>query len=83
MADLLLELYFHQQCGYSNSVLNTINNLRIADKVTPKDIREHVEFEKELVARCGDSTVPTLVINGDPMRESEAIKKFLVDTFLG
>jgi len=82
MADLQLELYFYQQCGFSRSVLNTINNLGIADKVTMKDIREQVEYEDELVAICGDSTVPTLVVNGEVMRESEVINGFLVDQFL-
>jgi glutaredoxin-related protein len=82
MADLELELYFYQQCGFSRSVLNTINNLGIADKITLKDIREHVEFEKELIAKCGNSTVPTLMVNGEMMRESEAINSFLVDKFL-
>jgi len=82
MADLELELYFYQQCGFSRSVLNTINNLGIADKITLKDIREHVEFEKELVAKCGNPTVPTLMVNGEMMRESEAINSFLVDKFL-
>ncbi len=82
MADLQLELYFHQQCGFSRSVLNTINNLGIAAKVTLKDIREQVEFERELVAKCGDSTVPTLIVNGEMMRESDAINGFLVDNFL-
>lgn len=82
MAELQLELYFHQQCGFSTSVLNTIRNLGITDEVTLKDIRETVEFEDELVARCGDRTVPTLMVNGEPMRESEAINEFLVDKFL-
>ncbi len=82
MAELQLELYFHQQCGFSRSVLNTINNLGISANVTLKDIREQVEFEKELVAKCGDSTVPTLMVDGEMMRESDAIKSFLVDKFL-
>lgn len=82
MADLRLELYFYQQCGFSRSVLNTINNLGIADKITLKDIREKVEFEKELVAICGDSTVPTLMVDGEVMREAKIINGFLVDNFL-
>ncbi|HJN50401.1 MAG: glutathione S-transferase N-terminal domain-containing protein [Pseudomonadales bacterium] len=82
MADPQLELYFYQQCGFSRSVLNTITNLGIADKITLKDIREQTEFEKELIAMCGDSTVPTLVVNGEAMRESDAINSFLVDNFL-
>jgi|TARA_Y100000310_G_scaffold345317_1_gene463724 glutaredoxin-related protein len=82
MADPQLELYFYQQCGFSRSVLNTIANLGIGDKITLKNIREEVEFERELVEICGDPTVPTLMVDGEAMRESEAINSFLVDTFL-
>ncbi|MBQ62734.1 MAG: hypothetical protein CMQ19_11760 [Gammaproteobacteria bacterium] len=82
MADLELELYFYPECGFSKSVLNTIQNLSIADRIVLKDIRQNLEFEDELIALCGDSTVPTLTVNGEIMHESEAIKRFLVDQFL-
>ncbi len=82
MADLELELYFYPECGFSKSVLNTIQNLSIADRIVLKDIRQNLEFEDELIALCGDSTVPTLTVNREIMHESEAIKRFLVDQFL-
>ncbi|MDP7577103.1 MAG: glutaredoxin domain-containing protein [Pseudomonadales bacterium] len=81
MADPQLELYFSQECGFSKSVLNTIRNLDISDRVTQKDIQEK-EFKDELIALCGDSIVPTLTVNGETMRASEVIKSFLVDQFL-
>ena len=77
-----LELYFHNECGFSRSVLNTVTNLGIGEKITMKNIRENLEYEKELISHCGDKTVPTLMVDGSPMRESEAIKGFLVDKFL-
>ena len=77
-----LELFFHNDCGFSKSVLNTITNLGISKKINLKNIRENTDFEHELIKLCGDATVPTLVVDGKPMRESEDIKRFLVDTFL-
>lgn len=77
-----LELYYYNECGFSQSVLNTMTNLKIHDKIVKKNIREETEFEKELNGICGDTKVPTLVIDGEPMRESEEIKKFLVSRFL-
>ena len=82
MADLELELYFYPECGFSKSVLNTIQNLSVADRITMKDIRLNLEYEKELIVLCGDPTVPTLKVNGEVLREAEAIKRFLVDQFL-
>lgn len=77
-----LVLYYYNECGFSRSVLNTIQNLKIQDKVEFKNIRENIEFEKELVIECGDKQVPTLFVDGEPMRESEEIKKFLVQSFM-
>ncbi len=82
MAEPQYELYYHQECGFSKTVLNTIRNLGISDRIDLKDIREQAEFEKELISLCGDATVPTLVVNGEAMRESESIKRYLVDQFL-
>ena len=77
-----LELYYYEACGFSQSVLNTIKNLKIQEKVDFKNIRENSEFEKELVIACGDSKVPTLIVDGKTMRESEDIKTFLVQQFM-
>lgn len=76
------ELYFYNECGFSQRVLNTINNLKIGDKIVRKNIRENTNYEKELVDLCGDKQVPTLVVDGKPIRGSEDINRFLVDEFL-
>jgi glutathione S-transferase len=76
-----LELYYYNECGYSQSVLNCIANLLIDDKIVKKNIRENPAYEKELVALCGAKTVPVLVVDGKPMREAEEINRFLVDKF--
>lgn len=77
-----LEFYFYNECGYSQSVLNCITNLRIGEKIIRKNIRENADYEKELVALCGIKTVPVLVVDGKPISGSEEINQFLVKRFL-
>lgn len=77
-----LELYFYNECGFSQRVLNCITNLRVGNQIIRKNIRENIDYEKELVDLCGDKTVPTLIVDGKPMRGSEEINQFLVNRFL-
>ena len=77
-----LELYFYDECGFCQSVLNCMTNLRIEDKVLKKNIRENPAYEKELIALTGTKTVPVLVMDGKPMSGSEQINQFLVGKFL-
>ena len=77
-----LELYFYNECGFSQSVLNCVTNLGCEDKIIKKNIRENPEYEKEFIALCGAKTVPVLVIDGKPLRGSEEISQYLVGKFL-
>ena len=77
-----LELYYVKDCGFCKSVLNTIANLKISDRIILKNIHDNPEYMKELTSICGDSRVPTLVVDGEYIRESEAINNYLVDKFL-
>ena len=77
-----LELYFYNECGFSQSVLNCMANLHCEDKIIKKNIRENPEYENELIALCGAKTVPVLVIDGKPMSGSEEISQYLVGKFL-
>jgi glutathione S-transferase len=77
-----LELYFYNQCGFCQSVLNCMINLGIEDKITKKNIRENPEYEKELIALAGAKTVPVLVVDGKPLPGSEEINRYLVQKFL-
>ena len=79
---MTLELYFYDECGFSQSVLNCMTNLHCEDKIIKKNIREKPEYEKELIVRCGAKTVPVLVIDGKPLKGSEEISQFLVGKFL-
>ena len=77
-----LELFYHDECGFSRQVLNTIKNLKIGEKIVLKHIIKDPDFEDELVALCGNAQVPTLKVDGKPMRESEVINRFLVEQFV-
>ena len=79
---MALELYFDNECGFSQSVFNCMTNLHCEDKVVKKNIRENPEYEKELIALCGGKTVPVLVVDGKPLKGSEEISQFLVGKFL-
>jgi glutaredoxin len=79
---MMLELYFYNECGFCQSVLNCMTHLHCEDKVIKKNIRENPIYEKELIALCGAKTVPVLVIDGKPLKGSEEISQFLVGKFL-
>ena len=53
-----MELYFYENCEYSQIVLNTISMLKIKGKFTFKDIRLNPDYAKELVELTGDVMVP-------------------------
>ena len=79
---MTLELYFYNECGFSQSVLNCMTNLHCEDQVIKKNIQANPDYERELLALCGAKTVPVLVIDGKPLRGSEEISQFLVGQFL-
>jgi len=77
-----MELYFYNECGFSQSVLNCMVNLHCEDKIVKKNIRENPDNEKELIQLTGAKTVPVLVIDGKLIKGSEEINQFLVGKFL-
>jgi len=77
-----MELFFYNECGFSQSVLNCMVNLHCEDKIVKKNIRENPDNEKELIDWTGAKTVPVLVVDGKPIKGSEAINQFLVGKFL-
>jgi len=76
-----MEFYFYEDCEYSQIVLNTIANLNIVEKVVFKDIRDNPEYAKELSVITGNETVPCLITESGPIRESIEIRKYLVSKF--
>ena len=77
-----MELYFYEDCEYSQIVLNTISTLKIKDKFTFKDIRLNHDCAKEIVELTGDVMVPCLITQDSPMKEEKDIRKYLVSHFL-
>ena len=77
-----MELYFYNECGFSQSVLNCMINLHCEDKIVRKNIRENPDHESELVQLTGAKTVPVLVIDGKPIKGSDEINQFLVGKFM-
>ena len=74
----MIELYFHEDCEYSQIVLNTISNLKIKNKLTFKDIFVYPDYAKELAELTGNETVPCLVTHDGTMKEAKDILKYLV-----
>ena len=79
---MALELYYYNECGFSQSVLNCMANLHCEDKIVRKNIRENPAYESELIALTGGNTVPVLLIDGKALKGSEEINQFLVGKFL-
>jgi glutaredoxin len=79
---MALELYFYNECGFCQSVMNCMTNLHCEDKIVKKNIRENPEYEKELITLTGAKAVPVLVIDGKPLPGSEEINRYLVGKFL-
>ena len=76
-----MELYFYEDCEYSQIVINTIANLKIREKFVFKDIRENNEYAKELSGITGNETVPCILTSTGPMKEAIEIRKYLVSKF--
>ena len=76
-----MELYFYEDCEYSQIVLNTISMLKIKDKFTFKDIRLNHDYAKEIVELTGDVMVPCLVTKDGSMKEAKDIRKYLISRF--
>jgi glutaredoxin-related protein len=79
---MAMELYFYNECGFSQSVLNCMTNLHCEDKIVKKNIREMPENETELIQLTGAKTVPVLVVDGAMIKGSEEINQFLVGKFM-
>ena len=77
----MMELYFYEDCEYSQIVLTTIYKLKIQDKFSFKDIRLNPDYAEELEDLTGNITVPCLVNAECSMKEAKDIRKYLVSHF--
>ena len=51
---LRIELYYHEDCEYSQDLLNTISNLKINGKFTFMDICVNLDYAKEIAELTGN-----------------------------
>ena len=78
----IMELYFYEDCEYSQTVIHTISKLKILDKITFKDIRLNPNYAKELEDLTGNITVPCLLKEEGFIKEAKDIRKYLVSNFM-
>ena len=75
---LRIELYYPEDCEYSQIVFKRISNLKINSKFTFKDICVNLDYAKEIAELTGNETVPCLITHDGTMKEAKDILKYLV-----
>ena len=76
-----MDLYFYEECEFSQIVLHTISSLKIEDKINFKDIRLNLTFLAELKKIAGSQTVPCLNTKDGFIKESIEIRRYLLEKF--
>lgn len=74
-------LYYFEACPFCQKVLNIIDELNLGEQVEFRDTLSHPEHRDTLIQLNGHTQVPCLVINGEPMLESDAIVAYLKENF--
>lgn len=72
-------LYHFDSCPYCAKVRNVVNELDVVLEL--RDTRENNDFRDELISLTGKTQVPCLVIDGEPMHESDDIIDYLNENF--
>lgn len=71
-----LTLYIGKGCPYCEKVTSFLKEENLRDKVEIKEVWNNKENHEELMEVCGDTQVPCLSIDDEPMHESlEIIEK--------
>lgn len=73
-----LELYHRWACPYSAKVRDYISEHDLS-MIVFHDIDSDSDAENRLVSMIGEVQVPCLVVNGNPMLESDKIIRWLGD----
>ena len=76
-----MELYYYEDCEYSQTIINTIFKLKIQDKFKLKDIHLHPHYAEELKEMTGSKIVPCLVNDKVPLTEAKVIRKYILSQF--
>ena len=72
-------LYIKNSCGFSQTVLNTLENLHMADDFLIKNVSDDEAALAQLEKRGGKNQAPALLTGGDCLYESDEIVKILVE----
>jgi len=70
-----LDLYYRVDCPYSQKVIRYLNQNGIA--INMRDVQRDELFFEELKEIAGTTQAPCLVINGEPLVESDEIIRWL------
>jgi len=68
-------LFYRSTCGYCLKVLRFISQSDIS--LPLKNVSENPEVRQELITIAGKTQVPCLVVNGEPLHESDSIIEWL------
>ena len=72
-------LYHFEACPYCAKVRNAASELGLTLEM--RDTRENNDYREELISLTGKTQVPCLVIDGEPMHESDDIIDYLKENF--
>jgi len=70
-------LYYHPGCPYCQRVLQFLNTEGI--EIELKNFAQKPEYRDELIEKGGKAQVPCLLIDDEPLYESDAIINWLKD----
>ncbi len=72
-----IELIHRSHCPYSARVRDFIDEKGLKDRIAYAELSEDPGAEARLAELTGGSQVPCLVVDGEPMLESESIVRWL------
>ena len=72
-----LELYYREECPFSQKVLKYIEEKDLNEKIDFHEVDEDLASLEKLEALTDDDQVPCLVVDGKPVLESDDIIEFL------
>lgn len=70
-------LFYRETCPYSSKVREFIRENGLISKIQLRDVGEDEGYMDELMELNDDDQVPCLVVNGEPILESDAIISWL------
>jgi glutaredoxin 3 len=76
---MTIELFYRETCPYSSKVREFIREAGLISKIEEHDVEEDSDSLDELIELNEDDQVPCLVVDGEPILESDAIVDWLAE----